>query len=203
MKNRRLLAIDPSLTCSGWALFLVKSGKLLGVGKIRSLPPKHPMPMRLGDLQSKIKSVLTDLQLAPNDVLVCEAQTTMRDPRAAFAVEQVRGMFETIARELGVTVPGRINPRSVHYEILGLRGKQLKREIVKATAVSVTKTLYGSSLKKLGFEVHEDELKKHQDVIDAILLGSLGLAKLGSAEHSGISLEKFFSQNRKINNKWV
>src|SRR5690606_567012 len=135
---KRLLAVDPSLTCSGWALFELATarpgqGKLVAVGKIRSLSPRVPLATRFSDLQRKIVGVYESLSLSGNDVLICESQTTMRDPRAAFKVEQVRGIFETVARSRSLHVPGRINPRSVQSEVMGLRGKQLARAVVKDT----------------------------------------------------------------------
>src|SRR5689334_2486040 len=125
MPYRYLLSVDPSLTCSGWALFSLRSTALMGVGKIRSLPPSHALPDRLNDLQRKVQAVFDQFQLTEKDILVCEAPTTMKDPSAAIKVEQVRGMFESLARTRRVTVPGRINPRTVHHELLGLKGRQL------------------------------------------------------------------------------
>ena len=199
MSPERLFAVDPSLTCSGWALFSLPDESLLGVGKIKSLPASNELSLRIADLQEKIALVLDDAGLKKGDLLVCEAQTTMRDPRAAFVVEQVRGVFETLAREREVLVPGRINPRSVQHEVMGLRGKQLKREIVKSTAASVVENLYGSSLTKLGFTVNAKELSKNQDIVDALLIGAYGLAKIAQSAHSGAPLEGFFSQNQKRN----
>jgi Holliday junction resolvasome RuvABC endonuclease subunit len=188
------MAIDPSLTCSGWAIFSVHSGKLLGVGKIRSLPPSVAFGSRIADLQQKISSVFEHLKLCLNDVLVCEAPTTMRDPRAAFKVEQVRGMFETLARGRSVEVPGRLNPRSVQYEVIGLRGRQRVRVDVKNAAVQVVEALYGRELGELGFAEVSDELKKHQDIVDAILIGSLGLSRLRAAETAKTGLAEFFDR---------
>ncbi len=180
---RKLLAVDPSLTCSGWALFLLTDGGLKapvlkGVGKVRSLPPKHALSFRLVDLQAKVKSILESIDLGANDVLVCEAQTTMRDPHAAFKVEQVRCIFETIARDRSVSVPGRLNPRSVQHEVMGLRGQQLGRKIVKDTAVAVAQVLFAADLKALGFATDTKHLSKHQDIVDALLLGALAASKL-------------------------
>lgn len=180
---RKLLAVDPSLTCSGWALFLLsesghKAPVLRGVGKVRSLPPKHPLSFRLVDLQAKVKSILESIDLGANDVLVCEAQTTMRDPHAAFKVEQVRCIFETIARDRNVSVPGRLNPRSVQHEVMGLKGQQLARKIVKDTAVAVAQVLFSADLKALGFASDTKNLSRHQDIVDALLLGALAASKL-------------------------
>ncbi len=197
MSIKRLFAVDPGLTSSGWALFNLKDEKLLAVGRVASLPPSNPLAIRLEDLQRKIASVFDQVKLCSSDVLVCEAPTTMRDPRAAFLVEQVRGIFETIARQRLTKVPGRINPRTVHYEVMGLRGKQLKREIVKATAVSIVDNLYSTSLRDIGFPLENGSLKKHQDVVDAILVGACGLARITQSQNAGEPLEVFFSQNKK------
>lgn len=192
MPYNRLFAVDPSLTCSGWALFSVAPSSLLAVGKLKSLPAAVPMSQRLLDLQRRIGAVFDEVQLRPDDVVVCESQTTMRDPRAAFKVEQVRGIFETIARERGAAVPGRLNPRTVQQEVMGLRGKQLRRDVVKRTAVQVVLNVYSEGLKALGFPCTEAGLKKHQDVVDAILIGSLAVDKIRAAEHGRMPLEDIF-----------
>lgn len=197
MRLQSLIAVDPSLTCSGWALFSVKSNKLMAVGKIKSKPPSIPLGLRLKDVQEKILNVFEQLGLGGSDVLICEAQTTMRDPRAAFKVEQVRGIFEVIARDRQMCVPGRINPRTVHNEVMGLRGKQLARQFVKEAAVNIVQSLYGSSLRELGFPCDSDNLKKNQDIVDAILIGSLGMTRIAAAKHTGTSLEEIFSSNIK------
>jgi hypothetical protein len=67
--------------------------------------------------------------------MVCEAATTVRDPHNALKVETVRAMFESVARGRLVGVPGRINPRSVQFEVMGLSGKQLPRAEVKDMAI--------------------------------------------------------------------
>lgn len=206
-QKSRLLAVDPSLSCSGWALFDVQSEKLMAVGKIKAKEAKYLMAHRIADLQSKITAVIDEIKLSYNDVLICEAQTTMRDPRAAFQVEQVRGIFETVARSRKVTVPGRINPRSVQFEVLGLKGQQCKRETVKAAAAQVVATVYGQALKKLGLNSEPEALNKHQDIVDAILVGALCLTRMQSAERAGFELAQLFeerkqSQNRGFRSQW-
>ena len=193
---RVLLAVDPSLSCSGWALFSLSRGRLLAVGKIRSLAPSVSLALRLADLQEKIAEVFKSLRLGPHTVLVCEAPTTMRDPRAAFKVEQVRCIFETVARQRSVRVPGRINPRSVHFEILGLRGRQQKRSVVKEAAVGVVQALYRGTLTGMGFPTSTAALKKHQDIVDAILVGSLAVERVKSANRAGVLLEELFDSGK-------
>lgn len=197
MANSRLMAVDPSLTCSGWALFELSSSSLLGVGKIRALGPSYPMATRLVDLQQKISSALDTIGMGDCDIMVCEEQTTMRDPHAAFKVEQVRGIFETLARARRVVVPGRINPRSVHFEVMGLKGRQLPREQVKELAVQMVHSLYRVPLHELGFESRLEALGKHQDVVDAILVGSLGVAWTKAALNAAVTPEDFFDERRK------
>ncbi len=191
------MAVDPSLTCSGWALFdlsdeLAGGALLVAVGKIRSLAPSFPLATRLLDLQHKILQIFEQLSLGADDVLICESQTTMRDPRAAFKVEQVRGIFETVARSRALRVPGRINPRSVQSEVMGLRGKQLERAVVKHTAVQIVKSVYGDALSSLGFTVDNRNLLRHQDIVDAILVGSLAVSRVQGAERAGFDLEEAF-----------
>lgn len=194
MTMRHLIAVDPSLTCSGWALFRLPSGTLLGVGKVKGPKPGPSMGIRLRDLQTSISRLLDDLTLKENDVLICEAPTTVRDPRAAFLVEQVRCMFETLARERGLSVPGRINPRSVHVELLGLKGRQLSRDIVKAMSVRTVHQLHREDLERLGFGCALDHLEKNQDIVDALLIGRLGISRIDSAFRGGHTLDDYFEQ---------
>lgn len=169
----------------------------MAVGKVKSRPAHVPLGVRLQDMQGKISDVFNNLKLGDKDVLICESQTTMRDPRAAFKVEQVRGIFEVVARSRSMCVPGRLNPRSVHNEIMGLRGRQLSRDLIKNAAVSVVQSLYGESLEALGFETGNANLKRHQDIVDAILIGSLGMSRISSAQIAGVELEEFFAAPRR------
>lgn len=194
---RNLLAVDPSLTCSGWALFSLEDGELLGVGKIRSLGTDHSLSERYRDLQEKIEALFVTLGIGDVDALICEGETTMRDPRAAFRVEQVRGIFETLARGRGCLVPGRINPRTVHNEVMGLRGKQLKREIVKETAVGIVRNLFRAPLERIGFDCGEVNLRRHQDIVDATLVGYLGMTRIRTAKSTGVSVTELFAQKRR------
>ncbi len=190
--TKRILGIDPSLTCSGWALFSVERDAILAVGKLRSQKPSVALPDRLRHLQGSIDNLFADIELNDRDVVVCEAPTTMRDPRAAFKVEQVRGMFETLARQRGAHVPGRINPRSVQREVMGLTGHQVKRDQVKSIAAQVVRSLYEKSLVGLGFPLEIPELRRHQDVVDAILVASLARQRVCSAREAGIELSSLF-----------
>lgn len=196
MTYRYLFSVDPSLTCSGWALFSIKNARLHAVGKIPSLSTKINLAERLSDLQNKIRVIYTELNLNSEDVVVCESPTTMRDPKAAIKVEQVRSIFETLARSLGIYVPGRINPRSVQSELLGIRGKQIKRTFVKEIAVEVVHSLYKDHLMELGFASDKANLKKHQDIVDAILLGNLAVSRINGAGRSGAVLTEVFTHSQ-------
>jgi Holliday junction resolvasome RuvABC endonuclease subunit len=200
---RYLMAIDPSLTCSGWALLSVPDGGVIAVGKIKSDPPSIPLATRLEKLQDRISSVLANLTLGPSDVLVCEAPTTMKDPHNAIKVEQVRGLFESAGRSRGVSVPGRVNPRSVQYEVMGLKGKQLVRAEVKASAVRTVQYLYAAELRRLGIDSGETALSKHQDIVDAILIGRFALLKVKGAVDTRQSLESVFGPPvKQMRNSW-
>jgi hypothetical protein len=166
---------------------------------MKALPPRVSMAERFRDLQGRLAACFADLELGPHDFLVCEAPTTMRDPRAALLVEQVRALIEALARARGVSVPGRVNPRTVQQEVIGLRGKQLRRDTVKHSALQVVRALYERELEALGFPTDPDELKRHQDIIDAILVGNVALARVHTAVRTGVSpAELFESLVRKL-----
>jgi Holliday junction resolvasome RuvABC endonuclease subunit len=200
---RYLMAVDPSLTCSGWALFSVKDGRIAAVGKVKSDPPQVSMATRLLKLQERVVGVLEKLSLGDRDVLVCEAPTTMRDPHNTIKVEQVRGLFESTARLRSVAVPGRVNPRTVQYEVMGLKGKQLVRTEVKLAALRTVIYLYAPRLEQLGFVATEDGLKKHQDIIDALLVGRLMLSRIHAAKDAGMPLASLLeSQTPQNRGSW-
>jgi Holliday junction resolvasome RuvABC endonuclease subunit len=192
MCSPRLLAVDPGLQSTGWALFDLASNALIGVGRLKALDSSHTLSIRLSDLQSKISILINRIGLSASDFLVCEAPTTMRDPEAAHKIEQVRGIFETLARVRSVQVPGRINPRSVQFEVMGMRGSQLKREEVKHTAWRLAEHLYGSALAEIGFSVHQESLEQRQDIADALLLGGLAVQRVVSALRAGMAVDEYF-----------
>ena len=198
---KNLLAIDPSLTCSGWALFSIKSGSLLGVGNIRSLPPSHTMAERLQDLQKQVSKMQALVELGENDVLVCEAATAMVDPRAAMILEQIRGMYEALARERGATVPGRANPRSVQRDVMGINGRQIARPKVKDLAVHTAIHLFGEKLEKIGFKADLKNLKRNQDITDALLVGYFALTKIQAANQLGVGLDVIFEEQKRYNSR--
>ena len=192
-KPQRLLAVDPSFTCSGWALFGIPDGQVLGVGELRGVAPGPAVAARLRCFLTKVTDLYQALGLSPRDLVVVEAATTMRDPRAAQLVEQVRGIFEVLARAAGAAVPGRLNPRSVQFEVMALRGAQGQRAEVKRAAQTVAETLYGARLRELGVLTGvPGELKRHQDIVDALLVGTLAVSRLRGALASGVSLESVF-----------
>ncbi|MEZ4752709.1 MAG: hypothetical protein R3A13_00095 [Bdellovibrionota bacterium] len=107
-------------------------------------------------------------------------------------------MFETLARSMGIKVPGRINPRSVQFEVMGLKGKQVARDEIKIMASGAAKLMYGEALKSIGF-TDLDNLENYQDVVDAILVGHLALTKIEASELAGISLEEYMEPERRTN----
>lgn len=185
----RLIAVDPSLTCTGWSLFEISKGKIRSVGLIKSRGTEFTLPERLRDFHGQVRDLFNSLKLSNGDVLVCEAPTTMKDPKAAFKVEQVRGIFENTARDFGATVPGRLNPRTVQKEALGLFGKQLDRKGVKALARKTVGLLYGDTLNRFGID---PEKLKYQDIVDAVLIGHVALSKLKASEQASVSIEQMF-----------
>jgi Holliday junction resolvasome RuvABC endonuclease subunit len=195
MNIRHILTVDPSLACSGWALFRLLDGALLAVGSVKSLGPEHPLAVRFRVLQERVGALYERCQLGDTDLVVCEMQTTMRDPHAAHKVEQVRGIFEVLGRARGAQVPGRINPRTVQFEAMGMRGCQLDRATVKAQAVYTASALYGDALKKIGFNSSTQNLSKNQDIVDALLLGTVAIARIKTAVQGSHDILGLFESN--------
>jgi hypothetical protein len=80
---------------------------------------------------------------------------------------------------------------------MGLRGKQLERRVVKETAIFVVQNTHAEDLRCLGFEPAIENLKKHQDIVDAILIGRAGLSWIQTAHRGGLALEEYFDRTGK------
>lgn len=194
----KILAVDPSLTSSGWALF--EGVRLIGVGHIKTRV--GPIALRLESIQGSVLELFKRCNLNEDSVVVCEDATAMVDPSSALKLEQVRGIFECCARALGATVPGRINPRSIQSALLGMRGAQVKREAVKAAAVEVVRHHYGVMLEQLNFPASISHLKRHQDICDAVLVGHMALIRIEEARRLRVPLWEVFEIKRRRVREW-
>ena len=204
--SRFLLAVDPSLTCSGWALFSLADGLPRAVGVIAPPGPELALATRIELLQRRVELLLGGFNLGAGDLLVCEGPAPLvLNPQSALKVEGVRGVFETVARSRGVTVPGRLNPRTVQSELLGMKGKQLDRRTVKEWARAAAIQLYGSRLDKLLEQQNQAECdeeagppkggakkKLSQDAIDALLIGAVAVGRCQLSATSGLPVEVVF-----------
>lgn len=191
----KLLAVDPSLRSTGWALFEGK--QIAHVGIISAPGPEFALASRLSVLQKSVTELIARLEMKAGDVLICEGPAPLvLNPATALKVEHVRGIFESVARSAQVTVPGRINPRTLQSELLGFKGKQLSRTIVKESARQVAFQLYGKEFQSVFGMSVKGERKKQvpQDVIDAALIGTLALTKIRLAQSSGMDLVQMFAE---------
>ena len=68
----------------------------------------------------------------------------------------------------------------------------MNREVVKFAACQVVSRVYGQELLEMGFENTNANLKRHQDIVDAILIGSLGLSRVTSAVRGNLALSEVF-----------
>ena len=180
----KVFAVDPSLTCSGWALFIAEVHGPIAVGTLSPPGPKLSMPQRMSRLQIAVEQLFDEVELEENDVLICEGPAPLvLNPQSSLKVEGVRGLFETVARARGLRVPGRINPRTIQSELLGMSGKQLPRTQVKDWARAAAMRLYE---KELG-DLRPGHIP--QDIIDAVLLGSYVMTRIALAAKTGADLE--------------
>ncbi len=199
-QGTRLLAVDPSLTQSGWVLFSARTAAPLISGVITPPGPSRPLAERLAILQRSIEVIYQKLQLGSADFLIAEGPAPLvLNPGSALKVEQVRSIFESVARSRGVIVPGRINPRTVQSELLGLRGKQLARKEVKLQARVVAERLYSNRLPQLDDELEDRSISVRdlpQDIVDALLIGAVAVSKLQLAERLGTNVTDLLSSSR-------
>ena len=61
---------------------------------------------------------------------------------------------------------------------------------IKRAAVEVAVRLFKDPLQAIGFDPSTKNLRRHQDIVDALLLGYLGLTKLRSAEWADTPIEQ-------------
>jgi Holliday junction resolvasome RuvABC endonuclease subunit len=170
----KILAVDPSLTQTGWALFEVGNTTVKSYGVIKGGSPKTPLTSRLANIQDCVSKLFMELSLNTNDYLVCEGPAPISlNPSSSIKVEQVRGIFETLGRVNGLNVLGRLNPRTVQSELLGVRGKQIPRKEVKILARSVVSKIFPDLFKEYNLI--------EQDIVDAMLIGILAQARISYA----------------------
>lgn len=200
--EQALIAIDPSLTASGWALFSVSRNQPLALGVVSPPGPSMQLACRLNHLQMQVEDLVSQLELQSGDILVCEGPAPLvLNPDSALKVERVRSIFESVARCRGISVPGRINPRTVQTELLGMRGRQISRVEVKDWARRAVERLYGDLPLKLPMVGQAKRRKKElpQDVVDALLIGSLAVSRVQLSNKSKLSLETVFESRGKKN----
>ena len=204
LANRRVLAVDPSLRSSGWALFCLQSQKPMRVGIMRALGTEHHLSRRIADLRNRVLELFSHLELGVEDFLVCEGPAPLvLNPNSSLKLEQVRGVFENVAREKGVSVPGRLNPRTVQVELLGMRGKQLSRNEVKLWARETAKRLFGEQLERLlELEPFIKASKVPQDIIDASLIGSLAVSRISISLNSNTDVFAAFAPRSRSAQAW-
>lgn len=189
-----LFALDPSLTSSGWALFCLKTQAPLKTGTLKSLSTQFSLEQRLSDLQNQVRALYAELNLSKKDYFICEGPAPLvLNPNSAMKVERVRGVFETLAREAKLNLLGRINPRTVQAELMGLKGKQIERKEVKKIARVLANRMFSGYL---------SENKSNQDIIDAILIGALVSSKLKIAIETKVNYQELFATKQKRSRRW-
>ena len=204
-KTSRLVAIDPSIASSGWAVFCLESKSLLSIGTIRDKHSKQSDEFRLLEIQKEIGLLFECEKFGRGDFIVCEGPAHLvLNPQTALKVERVRGIFETLARAREVEVPGRVNPRTLQCEVIGLQGSQLPRKEVKAIAKRTALQLFGKDLLKVS---PLKEPSSHvQDIFDALLIGAFSMSRIDIAlkTNSPICLDSFGNKREKGNysNAW-
>ena len=184
----KLFVVDPSLTSTGWVVFDLQRGGIIKFGVMSDPGAKIVLSERLKILQQEADSLLSSFKLGKNDVLICEGPAHLvLNPQSALKVEQMRGIFEVLARKRGVDVPGRVNPRSVQTEVLGLKGAQLERKEVKRAARNIAERLFAKDFAKSKKIIP-------QDVIDASLIGAYCIARIALCEQLGVDLAETFKE---------
>jgi hypothetical protein len=208
---RYLIAIDPSLTCSGWAIFCLARCEPIRFGVLRPPGPTSALPLRLSQLQKEVTDLFEELSLGEKDLLVSEGPAPLvHNPQSALKVERVRSIFEAVARARGMIVPGRVNPRTLQREVLGMVGRQLSRDIVKECARTIAVQLFGE---KLSIPVKDNDVdvptsrsnkqseKLPQDIIDALLIGWFAANRVKVAAGCGQEVQEVLLSGAQSNRR--
>lgn len=183
---RKLIAIDPSLTASGWALFDLESARPIQYGLIRPPGTELGLSARYEWLQQQVTILLSEIRVSPKDYLICEGPAPLvKNPESALRVERVRSIFEAVGRMRQMIIVDRLNPRTVQSELLGLRGAQLKRDVVKGIAREAV-------LRMFERELSDAKEKLSQDIVDALLVGALATSRVQMHIKTGVPLEMLF-----------
>ena len=189
-----LFALDPSLTCSGWALFSLKTLEPIKSGMIKSLSTQFSIEQRLADLQRQVVSLFNELSLTNKDYFICEGPAPLvLNPNSAMKVERVRGIFESIARSQSLNILDRINPRTVQSELMGLKGKQIERKQVKQIAKDLAHKMFPAYL---------EQNKANQDILDAMLIGALVSSRLKIAIDTKQDYQQLYAKKQRRSKRW-
>ena len=193
----KLLAVDPSLKASGWVLFDIENEMPVKAGIITPPGPGLSLAERLLCLQSDVVRLIQGLDLGQEDILVCEGPAPLvLNPMSSIKVEHVRGIFETVARSNSIIVPGRINPRTVQIELIGLRGRQIERKEVKRAARDISERLFGGLLSEIS-EMQGKNRQLSQDIVDAALIGVVAVSKIKMCQKIGIDIYSAFAEGNR------
>jgi Holliday junction resolvasome RuvABC endonuclease subunit len=180
----KLLAIDPSLTRCGWALFDCENAQPLLCDILDPPGTELALSVRYDILQQQVSELVDGLELSSGDFLITEGPAPLvKNPESALRVERVRSIFEAVGRSYSLRVAPRLNPRTVQSELLGLKGKQLPRKVVKEIAHETARQLYPNFF---------TERKLSQDAVDALLIGSLAVARVQLHLKTGVELSSLF-----------
>jgi len=170
----------------------------VAVGIIEPPGSEYPLEIRLQSLQDKVAAILSMLNLGEKDYVLCEGPAHLvLNPNSALKVERVRSIFETVARSCGLCVPGRLNPRTVQTELLGFKGPQVARKEVKIAAREVAIRLFSKDLSNIDFYGCSKKKNVPQDIIDALLIGSLASSRIEYSLQHKIKAEEMFLPKQK------
>lgn len=131
----KILAIDPGLARTGWAV-LEKGGDGVGTGDISMkdcgciiTKPSMPLPERLLVLYSSLEGIINkDMP----DTVCLEKQYLYQRAQSVLSTSEARGVIILLAAKKGVGVQ-EYNPKSIKLAITGYGGadKNQVREMVK------------------------------------------------------------------------
>jgi crossover junction endodeoxyribonuclease RuvC len=153
MPTDRILGIDPSLTCTGYALVerTAKGPVLREGGVIRSTREKS-LSQRIHEIAAGIREILTEF--APHAVAIEQVYAMAVNPNTTIKMAQVRGaiLFQAADQEIPVmdfspreikkllTGSGRAGKEQVQYAVqreLGLKKILEPNDVADATAVAL------------------------------------------------------------------
>ena len=154
-----LLAVDPSVRCTGYAVF--KDGKVIRVGRIK---PKSDGDDRYWEISNAIAEILDQYSF---DALAIESQFVARVSRSTLVLPEVKGIIK-----------GTFFVKNQHGVVADITPMEAKKAIGISKITKKDRKAYKEAAVAKVTELFSFDEKINDDVADAIAIGVAFIKKL-------------------------